>query len=717
MADSERVWSGRFVAADRGVVVHVDVDGPDPLRVVSLHRPGDPEPMVIDGRVEDGVWRGEQGDVRVEVDEDGCRLTRGSGHPETLTRQSPSFRDLEITLCFEPALREGRDFALGFDQGAAGPTTGRFDLALALDLAGIATTLLRSSAAPDPISHAQDQVASWSDLELHDAMVVHWLADGPRTWALWGLVARLHERGSGLAGLMFDGPSSPDEAQRQGLAVFTQASLHRGHGRSRDDRDRNHLFTLVHEVGHALNLAHSWQKDESVPEIEGGRAWRPMRSDPQARSWMNYPHRVGATAFWADFGFRFGPEELLFLRHGPEQAVVMGGRPFFVDHGLVDARQTLPVDVQVQGVPEFELYEPMHLSVQLHNSGGRSLDLLVGERPPEHVLRVVLEEPDALSGETRLRIARPYVRALEETRLGPLGHGQTCRADLFIGGEPGGGALFREPATAVVRVAVVVDGELQGLSGPLQITVGPSPVTHARLEEAAAAIQSEWGARLYRFEGSVVLPGVRVGSMTLAEALDILAGESDVMRRHRGRLIEGAGLAARRRFDGDTLRIVPPDPKALSALEAFLDDRGTWDRSPAFARRVADRALAADPRPDRKRTERWNRWDVGGTGTNQREKGTETVSEVESEQPTRGPLIAGVVAVVLLGLLAWALPQMCVFTDSCAVTGTEAWPACCKETPVPAGCPPPGRSCGPPATGGGPKGTGPPTGGAGPAGS
>jgi hypothetical protein len=54
------------------------------------------------------------------------------------------------------------------------------------------------------------------------------------------------------------------------------------------------FWTAVHELGHAFNLAHSWQKSL-------GTGWVPLADQPEARSFMNYPYAVrgGQEAFFA----------------------------------------------------------------------------------------------------------------------------------------------------------------------------------------------------------------------------------------------------------------------------------------------------------------------------------------------------------------------------------------------------------------------------------
>src|SRR6266571_6917277 len=117
---------------------------------------------------------------------------------------------------------------------------------------------------------------------------------------------------------MFDdiGPN-----QCQGTALFTKAFISQppAGDPNPDAWVRRMIFwTACHEMGHAFNLAHSWQKALGTP-------WIPLANEPEARSFMNYPYNVaaGQTAFFADFEFRFSDGELLFMRHAPARFVEM----------------------------------------------------------------------------------------------------------------------------------------------------------------------------------------------------------------------------------------------------------------------------------------------------------------------------------------------------------------------------------------------------------
>jgi hypothetical protein len=122
-------------------------------------------------------------------------------------------------------------------------------------------------------------------------------------------------------------------------------------------------------MGHAFNLAHSWQKSL-------GTAWVPLADEPEARSFMNYPYRVagGQTAFFANFEFRFSDPELLFIRHAPERFVQMGNAAWFDHHGFeeaeTEAEPTLALELRVNRErPTYEFMEPVWIELKLTNTG------------------------------------------------------------------------------------------------------------------------------------------------------------------------------------------------------------------------------------------------------------------------------------------------------------------------------------------------------------
>ena len=147
------------------------------------------------------------------------------------------------------------------------------------------------------------------------------------------IVSNLNGSGS-TTGAMFD------KDRRSAAAVFYNSLFGAFHRTDDGDAElmANYLFTAVHEVGHCLNLPHSFEN------------WRPNLSSSSA-TFMNYPQNYtgsfdsgnmgkfrglssgqwsGAQQtsyrnFWSIFQFDFCPDELLELRHGALRDEETGG--------------------------------------------------------------------------------------------------------------------------------------------------------------------------------------------------------------------------------------------------------------------------------------------------------------------------------------------------------------------------------------------------------
>jgi hypothetical protein len=205
---------------------------------------------------------------------------------------------------------------------------------------------------------------------LHDLMTATARADlaGP-AWELHLLLLSESSR-VGLHGIMFD---AAGVLPRQGSAVFVDA-IRSDAATHPDlmciDADRAIIRTIVHELGHALNLAHRWEGDVGRPD---------------STSFMNYPWRYtagGACGYWRDFGFTFDADELTFLRHAPRAAVRPGDTPFrsvayWADGGagVLPAIPARPRDVlhltlvAPQSGPDFMLGQPVFIEALLQNIG------------------------------------------------------------------------------------------------------------------------------------------------------------------------------------------------------------------------------------------------------------------------------------------------------------------------------------------------------------
>lgn len=215
---------------------------------------------------------------------------------------------------------------------------------------------------------------TWSDAEMHNAMVTYWsrFANRPQ-WAMWILYAARHDSGRGLGGIMFDDIGSN---HRQGTAIFTDSFIQdapAGDPNAPAWRRRMEFWTAVHEMGHGFNLAHAWQKSLGNP-------WLPLANEPESRSFMNYPFNVsgGQASFFSDFRFGFSDQELIFMRHAPRRFVQMGNSSWFVNHGFEapdETNHTGNWDLVVRpnrGSNTYKFLEPVTMELKLSNTSEAS---------------------------------------------------------------------------------------------------------------------------------------------------------------------------------------------------------------------------------------------------------------------------------------------------------------------------------------------------------
>lgn len=323
----------------------------------------------------------------------------------------------------------------------------------------------------------------WSDAEMHNAMAAYWSRfDNRAQWAMWVLFARQHDQGHGLGGVMFDdiGPN-----HRQGTAIFTDSFIQDvppGDPNPAAWRARNVFWTAVHEMGHAFNLAHSWQKALGTPQGAPGDPWVPLANQPEARSFMNYPFNVsgGESAFFSTFRFRFTDDELLFMRHAPRRFVQMGNSDWFVNHGFEapkalerSGRWALEVRAN-RAAPAYRFLEPVVVELKLTTATGAAVDghLLADGK---HVTLVVQREGGAP------RQWRPMATYCHKVHRDPLpaggalygAHALSLSADGWLIDQPG---FYKVQAAVDVGDEVVVSNVLRVYVGP---PAGPEEVALA----------------------------------------------------------------------------------------------------------------------------------------------------------------------------------------------------------------------------------------------
>lgn len=353
-----------------------------------------------------------------------------------------------------------------------------------------------------PISGAGPN-ATWSDMEMHDAMQTYWSRFMNRAnWSMWVLFAPLHDDGASLGGVMFDdiGPN-----HRQGTAVFNDSFISNApNGDLAPDAwvARMRFWTVVHEMGHAFNLAHSWQKQHPP---SWGSSWVPLQNEPEARSFMNYPYNVagGQSAFFSDFEFRFSDAELEFIRHAPERFVQMGNADWFDDHGFRQAALSpeplFSLELRVRPYKSsFDFLEPIVLEAKLTNISDEPQNVAADVLTAGDHTTVVLKRQSSPARQW-YPLAR-YCYRSPQTSMAP---GASAYDSFFMSAGLNGWDIA-EPGTYAIQMALRI-GREDIVSNALHVKILP-PLQRDE-EVVAQDYFAEDVGRVLAFDGSRYLSG------------------------------------------------------------------------------------------------------------------------------------------------------------------------------------------------------------------
>jgi hypothetical protein len=356
--------------------------------------------------------------------------------------------------------------------------------------------------------------AKWTDAELHAAMINHFSlhADQPQ-WSVWLLVATAHV--GGYRGIMFD---YSDSYQRQGCAVLYDAIK----GTDADSQ-RAALRTYVHELGHAFNLLHSWQKNLADPPAPLG-----PNNGFGDLSWMNYVQnynsgtgQAGAAAYWSAFPFQFTDNELVHLRHGFYKNVVMGANSFGkgaaeIDPDLFDAplvdNSGLALELRSNGA--FEYGEPVVVEIKLSTTDLRGRETHGYLHPNDDLVTIAVRQPTG-----RTVVFRPMMRrCADESRVIRLNESRPAIYDSAYIGFGRDGYLFEQPGRYQVRAQYLASDGSRVIS----------PVTELRVRRPAGREDEQVGELLLGAEQGRLLALLGSDSPALHsgnDALDTLVEE------------------------------------------------------------------------------------------------------------------------------------------------------------------------------------------------
>ena len=302
---------------------------------------------------------------------------------------------------------------------------------------------------------------------------------------------------SGLLGIMFDSSGS---LPRQGTAVFADEIRSFVPVKT----NRKLIQTTVHELGHALNLAHRFER--SV-----GRA--------DSTSFMNYDWRFGGgnrrQEFWSRFAFTFDQDELEFLRHAPLSAVIPGGAAFHSINYWADGNggySPYVPEVPLPGFhlqltppaagPVFEFAQPVFLQVELVNQTGNPLNLGSHVLDPKGGLLEILIRRRTGAPDSSLDGAEVFVPIVQRCfdfdpqTAETVPHGGSIRNNLNLTFGSGGFSFAEIGEYDVIALVVIPDEqnerELVIRSEPLRIRVAP-PRTREEDHDAMVLLREDVG--------------------------------------------------------------------------------------------------------------------------------------------------------------------------------------------------------------------------------
>ncbi|MGW6494460.1 hypothetical protein [Nonomuraea angiospora] len=481
-------------------------------------------------------------DVSVTID-GGSGTAEVAGRAYQVAFASPYFRSVLLEQDSVVGTVPFVSYRTGTLPGPDGPPARELSVRAAYAEAGIELTVAEPGVIPVDGSGAD---LAWDDAELHHAMTQQFSAFGDApAWRVWLLVASKHV--GGYRGIMFD---YNDAHQRQGSAVFYDVI--KG---TTPQAQRAQLRTYVHELGHAFNLLHSWQKNLGTPP-------QPLGPDGGFGdlSWMNYVQNYrpgGEPGYWAAFPFHFTDPELVHLRHGFYRDVAMGANAFGTGAAEI-APFEQPVEdrsglrLELRAKESFELGEPVVVEFKLSCAGEPRVTH--GHLHPDtEFTQVSITQPGG-----RTVLYRPMMRHCVDTSPEiRLDEGNPAMYRSAYIGHGRDGHYFQQPGEYHVRAQYIAADGSRIVSSACLVRVR-FPVGRDDHQVAELMLGEEQG-QLFSLLGSDS-PALRSGNEALDEVIDRYGAHPLAVY---ARLVKG--LNAERGFKavtaGKRLRVRPPDPK------------------------------------------------------------------------------------------------------------------------------------------------------------
>jgi hypothetical protein len=451
----------------------------------------------------------------------------------------------------------------------------------------------------------QDAGWLWDDSNIYGVLDdwMAWAGQSPLGTPAWQVHLLMLSKATakGLYGVMFDVTGG---LPRQGCAVFADAIRA---GTPDAEQDRRIIQTTVHEIGHAFNLVHRFERTL-------GRA--------DSSSFMNYDwlYRGGdqVAQFWEQFAYLFDADELAFLRHGPRAAVMPGSTPFHsVDYwgaapgthpAFLPATPTPGMSLTLQPPARgalFDFGQPIYLQVTLENTGEQPVALPPGALDVKAGHLEVLVESGPGTGSAT---AQPFVPMVQRCLIDFTGGPQALAPKASISENVNltfgsGGFTMAQPGTyRLTPLLSLSDHDSVEDTTNTQVIRGETltvqvayPRSRQDEEHATRLLQPKVGA-WFALGGADVLDGARDTLSEIREQRRSTAGLADPIAASITRTL---GLAANRpyvRFQGGRYETRPAhaDDADKMLSELVTDDAAmrSFDRSTAKKTREAAEAAS-----------------------------------------------------------------------------------------------------------------------------
>jgi len=390
--------------------------------------------------------------------------------------------------------------------------------------AGIDMTVTEDDVLND--ADSSDAGSNWDEGELHDLMETHFdHFANTLQWNCYGVVVPRFgdpNYNSGYYGVMFDwgGWQAGDTYLRQGAAIAYDALQGRSSGtlyNTAAKKDRFFLETFAHEIGHAFNLPHTWQ--------------RSVNTDSGSESFMNYPWGYtggagGESAFWSNFRWEFDDVELIWMRHGNRNDVIFGGRDWIGNNLSIYSepemeRQNATLSLEVRAWDVFDFGQPVRVELKLKNISDKAQKVDARLQPEDSLVTLYITRPNR----EIVRYIAPVRRDTAPKEV-ELAAGESLYESVLLS-YGAKGPQFREPGEYLVRAyySNTNTGTIVSPSCRLRVAVPFKRST----EELAHLVFSHGAAKFLYFGGTERYPDV---TSNLKEAVQKYAKSDPAVVRH-----------------------------------------------------------------------------------------------------------------------------------------------------------------------------------------